>query len=90
MTSMNKWEREIFEVAMINKATYERNIRERDEEYKIKNEDFLQWLEENNHMDFFKSQIERLRRGRIEFYDIAVDFSIPISMVKLFSKRMEA
>ena len=35
MTSMNKWEREIFEVAMINKATYERNIRERDEEYKI-------------------------------------------------------
>lgn len=90
MTSMDKYEKEIFEVAMINKATYERNIHDREEDYRMHSKDFVQWLHENGYMEFFKSQIRDLKKGRNEYYGIAVDFSIPISMVKLLSRRLEA
>ena len=64
-----------------NRAIYEREINTNDY-YRISVEDFKIWLLDNNLEDrFYKSLHDE------DNYDIAVDFSIPISLVKFFKYK---
>ena len=52
-------------------------------DYEITLEEFMNWLEENNKKEAFKKSVEK--EG---MYETAVDFSVPVIMVKYLGKRL--
>lgn len=67
---------------MTNKERYLTEINS-DPEYRTTIAEFKDWLTRNNMTDTFKRM---LKSPDLDEYDIAVDFSIPVSMVKHFQK----
>lgn len=55
-----------------------------DPEYRTTLKEFTQWLEENNMVDIFNKMLQNEEN---DDYYIAVDFSIPVTMVKYFRKK---
>lgn len=84
MTSMNRFERQTFEVSEFNRADYLENLNNRNEDYKVSISDFKKWLIENDKMDYF---IKEISYAELEVFGIAIDFSIPVSMVKYFRRK---
>ena len=54
-----------------------------DPEYKITVVEFKEWLTENNMKDTFQNLLKDEDK---DDYDIALDFSIPVTMVKYFRR----
>ena len=54
-----------------------------DPEYKITVAEFKEWLTENNMEDTFQNLLKDEDK---DDYDIALDFSIPVTMVKYFRR----
>lgn len=65
---------------------YQMNINT-NEYYKISKKDFVKWLEESGEKNFFKNMIEADELNIEEWYDIAVDYSIPFIMIKWFKRK---
>jgi len=67
-----------------NKKRYEREINT-DSNYKITISEFQKWLKtEEKRKEVFKAELDNVIRKINNYYDVAVDFSIPITMVKFF------
>ena len=64
-----------------NKIQYMKEINY-DPEYKITVKEFTKWLAENNMEDTFNKMLKEK-----DDYDIALDFSIPVTMVKYFRNK---
>lgn len=64
-----------------NKIQYMKEINY-DPEYKITVKEFTEWLAENNMEDTFNKMLKEE-----DDYDIALDFSIPVTMVKYFRNK---
>mgnify|MGYP006896802671 CR=1 FL=1 len=64
-----------------NKIQYMKEINY-DPEYKITEKEFTEWLAENNMEDTFNKMLKEE-----DDYDIALDFSIPVAMVKYFRNK---
>ena len=64
-----------------NKIQYMKEINY-DLEYKITVKEFTEWLAENNMEDTFNKMLKEK-----DDYDIALDFSIPVAMVKYFRNK---
>lgn len=57
---------------------YVKEIAEQNSEYRTSIADFTEWLIRNNMIDTFTRDLKS------DDYEVAVDFSIPVSMVKYF------
>ena len=55
-------------------------------EYKISVARFQKWLAENNEYSDFQHSLHLVAIGDWDIYDLALDYSIPIAMVKWFLK----
>ncbi len=55
-------------------------------DYRISVKDFKQWLRWNKHEETFRKMLEN---KDLDLYDIALDFSIPVIMVKFFQKSID-
>lgn len=67
-----------------NKKRYEREINT-DSSYKITISEFQKWLKtEEKRKEAFKKGLDDIIRKINNYYDVAVDFSIPVTMVKFF------
>ena len=64
-----------------NKIQYMKEINY-DPEYKITVKEFTEWLTENNMEDTFNKMLKEE-----DDYDIALDFSIPVAMIKYFRNK---
>ena len=67
---------------MTNRERYERDINHSDD-YRITVKAFREWLRAENMTEVFS---RKLRDEGESLYDIALDFSIPVAMVKYFKK----
>ena len=67
---------------MTNRERYERDINHSDD-YRISIKAFREWLTTENMTEVF---VKKLRDKEETLYDIALDFSIPVAMVKYFKK----
>ena len=67
---------------MTNKERYEQEISHCDD-YRITVKAFREWLTSENMTEELQRQ---LRDEELTLYDIALDFSIPVAMVKYFRK----
>ena len=67
---------------MTNRQRYERDINH-NEDYRISIKAFREWLSTENMTEVFH---KKLRDKEETLYDIALDFSIPVAMVKYFKK----
>ena len=83
MTSMNRFEKEAFEISEFNRADYMKNLNSRNEDFKVRISDFKKWLIENDKMDYF---LQEVSYSEPDIFGIAIDFSIPVTMVKYFRK----
>lgn len=70
---------------MTNKEIYNNEINT-NEEYNITVAEFAEWLEENNLTEHFTKEVNNITTED-DIYYIAVDYSIPVIMVKYFQKR---
>ena len=70
---------------MTNKEIYNNEINT-NEEYNITVAEFTEWLEENNLTEHFTTEVNNITTED-DIYYIAVDYSIPVIMVKYFQKR---
>lgn len=70
---------------MTNKEIYNNEINT-NEEYNITVAEFAEWLEENNLTKHFTKEVNNITTED-DIYYIAVDYSIPVIMVKYFQKR---
>lgn len=68
---------------MTNKETYMKEINVVSD-YKISTKDFMDYLAKDDNEKVFFAQIERIKKGLLDLYDVAVDWSIPVIMVKKF------
>ena len=68
---------------MDNKDRYQQDINRSNPDYRVSIEAFKNWLRAENMQETFN---EMLRDRELTLYDIALDFSIPVSMVKYFKK----
>lgn len=57
------------------------------EEYRITKEDFRDWLKENNQKDSFIKDLKEAKEDIISVYDIAIDYSISVELVKFFMRE---
>lgn len=80
MPPLTNKEREVRE--MTNRERYERDINHSDD-YRISVKAFREWLRAENMTEIFH---KKLRDEEETLYDIALDFSIPVSMVKYFKQ----
>lgn len=69
--------------AMDNKDRYEQDIKRSNPDYRVTIRAFREWLTVENMQETFN---EMLRDRELTLYDIALDFSIPVAMVKYFKK----
>lgn len=67
---------------MTNRQRYEHDINHSDD-YRISIKAFREWLTTENMTEVFH---RKLRDKEETLYDIALDFSIPVAMVKYFKK----
>ena len=67
---------------MTNRQRYEQDINHNDD-YRISIKAFREWLSAENMTEVFH---KKLRDKEETLYDIALDFSIPVAMVKYFKK----
>ncbi len=67
---------------MTNRQRYEQDINH-NEDYRISIKAFREWLQAENMTEVFH---KKLRDKEETLYDIALDFSIPVAMVKYFKK----
>lgn len=68
---------------MDNKDRYEQDINRSNPDYRVTITEFRNWLTAEN----MKATFDRmLRDEELTLYDIALDFSIPVAMVKYFKK----
>ena len=67
---------------MTNKEIYMKEINT-SKDYKITFEEFMNWLEENHKEEILKEEMKE------DEYKAAVDFSIPLIMVKKLKKMFE-
>ena len=65
---------------MTNKEIYENDMRTNNKEYAISLKEFKAWLAENKMVDF-----NEVLKNKDNYY-IAVDFSIPLTMVKYLKR----
>lgn len=70
---------------MTNKEIYFNEINT-DKEYNITIAEFTKWLEDHNCTERFKTAVNRIDTEE-DLYFVAVDYSIPVIMVKYFQKR---
>ena len=68
---------------MTARIQYEREMKENNADYNITLSELMNWLKENNKTEAFKKSVEK--EG---MYETAVDFSIPVIMVKYLEKRL--
>lgn len=69
---------------MTNKERYNNEINWAND-YKISVNDFMDILEEvPGDTTVFYNQLDEIREGKLSMYDVAVDWSIPLIMVKWF------
>lgn len=68
-----------------NKERYLEEINN-DPEYKISIAGFQKWLTENNEHSDFQHSLDLVVIGDWDIYDLALDYSIPVTMVKWFLK----
>lgn len=68
---------------MTNRETYMEEINKVND-YKISTKDFMDYLKEDDNEKTFFAQIEKIKKGLLDLYDVAVDWSIPVVMVKRF------
>ena len=88
MKTMDKWEREYYEVSEYNRPMYTEDISDRDENYRTTIKDFTQWLRDTDSEDDFRTSIHDLNKGYGEYYGIAVRYTIPIVMIKHFMRTI--
>ena len=67
---------------MTNRQRYEHDINH-NEDYRISIKAFREWLRAENMTEVFD---KKLRDKEETLYDLALDFSIPVAMVKYFKK----
>ena len=67
---------------MTNRQRYEQDINH-NEDYRISIKAFREWLRAENMTEVFS---RKLRDEGESLYDIALDFSIPVAMVKYFKR----
>lgn len=67
---------------MTARIQYETEMRENNTDYNITLKEFMNWLKENCKKANFKKS---LKEG---MYETAVDFSVPVIMVKYLGKRL--
>ena len=67
---------------MTNRQRYEHDINHNDD-YRISIKAFREWLRTENMTEVFH---KKLRDKEETLYDIALDFSIPVAMVKYFKR----
>lgn len=60
-----------------------RNEINTNQEYKITYKDFIAWLKSNNAEKNFRQSLNTIENEK-DIYSIAVDYSIPVIMVKRF------
>ena len=80
MPPLTNKEREVRE--MTNRQRYEHDINH-NEDYRISIKAFREWLRTENMTEVFH---KKLRDKEETLYDIALDFSIPVAMVKYFKR----
>lgn len=68
---------------MSNTDRYNHDISHGNIDYKISIESFKNWLRAENLQETFN---QMLKDRELTLYDIALDFSIPVSMVKYFKQ----
>ena len=66
-----------------NYKSYTADIANRVDDYRVSVKSFIEWLTENRMTEKFKTE---LRNPENSFYDIAYDYSIPVTMVKYFCR----
>jgi len=66
---------------MTNYERYEREINS-NKEYSISVKDFLIFLQETDSKEAFEKELIGVKRHALNMYDVAVDWSIPVIMVK--------
>ena len=92
MKTMDRHEREAYEVAEINRAMYEEDIAGQAQEYRKSIKDFTKWITADGFKDEFEEQIHFLNKRSnegwevTEFWGVAVEYSIPVIMVKHFMR----
>lgn len=70
---------------LTNKERYQNDIKNHSKDYKVTISEFLTWLhEDRNREKTFANDLADVFNGNIDIYYIAVDYSIPIIMVKWF------
>ena len=68
---------------MTARIQYETEMKENNTDYNITLKEFVDWLKENNKKEAFKKSVEK--EG---MYETAVDFSVPMVMVKYLRERL--
>ena len=66
---------------MSNTDRYNHDINHGNSDYKVSIESFKNWLRAENMQETFN---QMLKDRELTLYDIALDFSIPVAMVKHF------
>ena len=70
---------------MTNREQYIAELKEQDKDYRTTIKDFIRDIQTMGLTDRFKDDIKSIGIHN-DVYDIAVDYSIPVMMVKLFMK----
>lgn len=70
---------------LTNKEIYEEVINV-NKNFNISISDFSAWLEDNNYTKLFSEELDKIE-NEDDLYYVAVDFTIPISMVKYFLRK---
>ena len=68
---------------MTNYQGYIEDLTRQDKEYKTTIKEFTQWVTDHNMIDRFREDIRSIGIHN-DIYDIALDYSIPVSMIKFF------
>jgi len=72
-----------------NEEIYRKEINE-NKDYKTTKEKFKEWLKENEYeKQFEKDSTQMIENLDMDIYDIAVDYSIPIILLKVMLKDMK-
>lgn len=70
---------------LTNKEIYEEVINV-NKNFNISISDFSVWLEDNNYTKLFSEELDKIE-NEDDLYYVAVDFTIPVSMVKYFLRK---
>lgn len=72
---------------LTNKEIYEEVINV-NKNFNISISDFSAWLEDNNYTKLFSEELDKIENEN-DLYYVAVDFTIPVSMVKYFLRKRQ-